>query len=193
MPEKRIFAVGVIVRGASGLVDVDAWGLSDPYCVVKAILATGTYLFVHRTRVIKDSLNPAWNESFLFDVPAWAQVVGLRFQVWDSDEGEFLDADGEDDYLGGLDVDLTTLRTGASLRREAAELIGAPVRKKKRGKKRTSTLDLEVSAYRRVEAARETTDTIPRNLRGLPTRTRPLFLRRSWFPPPNGGGSGPPV
>jgi len=41
----------------------------DAYCLVHALSPTGEKAFIHRTRVIKNTQNPAWEEAFYFAVP----------------------------------------------------------------------------------------------------------------------------
>ncbi|GLJ16351.1 hypothetical protein SUGI_0276930 [Cryptomeria japonica] len=69
---------------------------SDPY----VILTLGKH--VHRTRVMKDNLNPVWNEEFTFPVENKNDCL-LSVEVWDND------AFGLDDKMGNATMDLKPL------------------------------------------------------------------------------------
>jgi len=78
---------------ASGLQAADLNGYSDPYCVVHC---GGRK---RKTRIIKRSLAPVWNETF--EIRGWLDdflTSGARFDVFDYDEV------GMDDNLGGVQV-----------------------------------------------------------------------------------------
>lgn len=78
------------VIAAKGLKGMDSNGLSDPYAWVK-LGETKC-----RTKTISKSLEPFWNETFVFpaaDVEA-TKGANLVFELWDSD---FL---AKDDFLG---------------------------------------------------------------------------------------------
>ena len=72
----------------------DANGFSDPYALV----------FVgknkpKKTKIVKKSLNPVWEETFEF--PFTRHDKTLQVQVWD------WDAIGSDDFLGLVHIDLS--------------------------------------------------------------------------------------
>lgn len=87
---ERIMVVYGKVCAASDLVSVDVLGRSNPYCLVEAIDNTGSATFMYRTRSIRGSLCPAWNEPFVFivppdpDYPANPMALqAIRFSVFD--------------------------------------------------------------------------------------------------------------
>jgi len=87
---ERIMVVYGKVCAASDLVSVDILGRRNPYCLIEAINRTGTATFMHRTRAIKGSLCPVWNEPFVFVVPPDPDypanpmyLQAVRFSVFD--------------------------------------------------------------------------------------------------------------
>ncbi|XP_071965067.1 synaptotagmin-4-like [Antedon mediterranea] len=75
----------VVVLKAKNLPKMDVTGLSDPY--VKMYLMYGTQrLAKKKTRLKKRTLNPVFNESFMFDVPIdGLENIHLEFHVLDHD------------------------------------------------------------------------------------------------------------
>jgi len=77
----------IMVESGSGLAPKDANGLSDPYLRIFC----GPYKI--KTKVIKKTLNPRWNE--LVEIPAeWAKANNIVVECWD------WDAIGGDDFMG---------------------------------------------------------------------------------------------
>eukprot|EP00897_Mesotaenium_endlicherianum_P006966 jgi/Mesen1/6298/ME000325S05444 len=78
--------VSVTVVGARGLRNVDIIGKSDPYVTLWT-----RNLFKVKTRVIKDSLHPTWNETFKLDVddPLTTKLI-LKVQDQDIMKNELL-------------------------------------------------------------------------------------------------------
>lgn len=76
----------VTVQKATDLLACDLNGLSDPY-VKMYLLPDSTKATKHKTKVIKKSLNPTWNESFDFNVTQ--DMINenrrLHITVWDWD------------------------------------------------------------------------------------------------------------
>eukprot|EP00928_Gymnodinium_smaydae_P021225 TRINITY_DN18260_c0_g1_i1.p1 TRINITY_DN18260_c0_g1~~TRINITY_DN18260_c0_g1_i1.p1 ORF type:complete len:999 (+),score=203.62 TRINITY_DN18260_c0_g1_i1:229-3225(+) len=146
-----IFVCGV-VRGAAELIAADVMGKSDPYCLVQAFAKNKDEpLFVHRTRIIKDTLCPFWDEHFHAVIPEDFDLYMLLFTVYDSDERSYLSllADAEDDFLGRAAVDVSYLKNGQKLYGEAS-LVGARKTVSTSCFRRTSRVDVEVSVERRV-------------------------------------------
>eukprot|EP01125_Pyxidicula_operculata_P012380 TRINITY_DN4067_c0_g1_i1.p1 TRINITY_DN4067_c0_g1~~TRINITY_DN4067_c0_g1_i1.p1 ORF type:complete len:624 (-),score=147.93 TRINITY_DN4067_c0_g1_i1:58-1929(-) len=86
----------VVIVSAHNLVAADMNGASDPYC--KLSINSMNSL----TSIIKNSLNPRWEETFHF-VVADRESQKLHIKVMDHD------LVGSDDPLGEVDVDLTNL------------------------------------------------------------------------------------
>lgn len=92
---------------ARGLRAADSNGLSDPYTVVRLGARS------EQTRVVPESLDPDWNEAFVFsadDIEAGIMETGPRllFEVWDSDIGVVAD-----DFLGQACPPIHPLVTGS--------------------------------------------------------------------------------
>ncbi|KAK6178976.1 hypothetical protein SNE40_011442 [Patella caerulea] len=78
--------LGVVVLKARNLPKMDITGLSDPYIKIY-LLYNGQRIAKKKTHVKKRTLNPVFNESFLFDVPynEGLQNISLEFLVLDWD------------------------------------------------------------------------------------------------------------
>lgn len=81
---------------ARGLDKKDFFGKSDPYVIIAKKMDDGTWVNVHKTDVIKNTLNPDWTP---FSMRVISLTSGnpdrpLRFQVWDWDN------DGSSDFIG---------------------------------------------------------------------------------------------
>lgn len=76
----------VVVLKARNLPKMDITGLSDPYVKIY-LLYNGQRIAKKKTHVKKRTLNPVFNESFLFDVPynEGLQNISLEFLVLDWD------------------------------------------------------------------------------------------------------------
>lgn len=73
-------AIGVLkltIFSARGLRNVERFGTSDPYVKVKA----HGNIELARTKVIDDSLNPAWNESHFLILTSLSDF--LMLEIWD--------------------------------------------------------------------------------------------------------------
>ncbi|XP_007431740.1 synaptotagmin-2 [Python bivittatus] len=76
----------VVILEAKKLKHMDASGLSDPYVKVQLILNKKKWK-KKKTRVKKNTLNPYFNEAFVFEVPfSLIQNVDLVISVWDHDK-----------------------------------------------------------------------------------------------------------
>ncbi|KAK7115709.1 synaptotagmin-4-like [Littorina saxatilis] len=78
--------LGVVVLKARNLPKMDITGLSDPYVKIY-LLYNGQRIAKKKTHVKKRTLNPVFNESFLFDVPYNEGLanISLEFLVLDWD------------------------------------------------------------------------------------------------------------
>lgn len=78
--------LGVVVLKARNLPKMDITGLSDPYVKIY-LLYNGQRIAKKKTHVKKRTLNPVFNESFLFDVPynEGLQNISLELLVLDWD------------------------------------------------------------------------------------------------------------
>lgn len=73
-----------VVHGAMGLPKPDGpdGNKVDAYCLVHALTKSGEKAFIHRTRVIKGTQNPDWEEAFYFAVPEDLYVSRLQLSVY---------------------------------------------------------------------------------------------------------------
>ena len=88
---------------AENLDKKDFFGKSDPYFIISKLTPSGSYSVVHRSEVIKNTLNPTWNS---FNKPVVELCNGdyerkLKFDVYD------WDSDGSHDFIGSF---VTTLQ-----------------------------------------------------------------------------------
>lgn len=93
MPQAQL---QVTVVEARGLAPMDRNGLSDPYCVLHCGAVRSS------TRVIQKTLNPRWEEAFLFEV---AQGASMQLQL-DCFDRDLLSSD---DFLGTLKIPVDEL------------------------------------------------------------------------------------
>ena len=99
-PSESINNMGTLrvdVLDAAELPAADRNGYSDPYCKFELNGET-----VHKTKIQKKTLHPAWNE--FFEVPIKSRTAAkFHVRVFDWDMGE------KDDLLGGANIDLVSL------------------------------------------------------------------------------------
>lgn len=88
---------GTIVK-AENVPAADRSGYSDPYTTV---VLNGEKVF--KTKIIKKTLNPVWNEQFSAEILS-RTASNFKLEVYDWDMGP-----GDDDYLGEVDIDLAQL------------------------------------------------------------------------------------
>ena len=86
----------------------DFLGKSDPYIIISKLMEDGTWTNVHKTEVIKNTLNPDWRP---FSVRVASLTGGtperkLRFQCYD------WDSDGSSDFIGEFEITYTELLSG---------------------------------------------------------------------------------
>eukprot|EP00794_Sanderia_malayensis_P009788 gene9788-10787_t len=94
----------VFVISGLNLAKKDIFGLSDPYCTLK-LLESGKSNSIDqtRTRVVKKTLNPRWNQKFVFRVNK--STSRLLFEVYDENRLT------RDDYLGEVELGLQDIPT----------------------------------------------------------------------------------
>ena len=86
----------------------DFFGKSDPYIIISKFMEDGTWMNVHKTEIIKNTLNPDWRP---FSVRV-ASLTGdshdrkLRFQCFD------WDSDGSSDFIGEFEITYGELLSG---------------------------------------------------------------------------------
>ncbi|XP_042660028.1 E3 ubiquitin-protein ligase NEDD4 isoform X2 [Tyto alba] len=101
--EENTRIVRVKVIAGIGLAKKDILGASDPYVKVTVYDPVNGVLTSVQTKTVKKSLNPKWNEEFLFRVNP--QKHRLLFEVFDENRLT------RDDFLGQVDIPLYQLPT----------------------------------------------------------------------------------
>ena len=90
------------VIGAQGLKAMDVGNTSDPYCQAYNIIDKNNK---YKTRIVPKTLNPRWNEIFIFDILDFDNSQ-IKFDVYDHD------ALNKDDLIGSCTIALTDMGYG---------------------------------------------------------------------------------
>lgn len=96
--------VGRVVR-ATNLKNADLLGVSDPVCIVRALLISGEIREIGRTGVVDDSLSPEWNMDFSMALELTDQPLLIMFDIFDSDSPDELPEE-TGDHLGSVVIPL---------------------------------------------------------------------------------------
>ncbi|KAK3861439.1 hypothetical protein Pcinc_032602 [Petrolisthes cinctipes] len=114
----------VVVLKARNLPKMDITGLSDPYVKIY-LLYNGQRLAKKKTHVKKRTLNPVFNESFVFDLPAGVEgldTVSLEFLLLDWDRVT------KNEVIGRLELGGTRATACGSANHHWSEVVTSPRR-----------------------------------------------------------------
>lgn len=121
-------SVTLRLRG-SKLDKKDFFGKSDPYLVISKARNDGTFVVVHKTEIIKNTLDPVWAPFKLkLDLLCGGDVNRmLRFECYDWDQT------GNNDLIGIFQAPLAAIKAGAQL------ALIEPKKQAKKGKSYTNS------------------------------------------------------